>query len=344
MQTLTITRPDDFHLHVRDNTMMQSVVNYTAARFARAIIMPNLLPPVVTTKMASAYRDRILAAVDRQYNFEPLMTLYLTDNTSAGEIRAASQSGFVHAVKYYPAGATTHSDQGITAIEKTYPALEALSECGLPLLVHGEINDNDTDIFDRETRFIDKILVPLTADFPDLKIVLEHITTAAAVDFIVQTPGPVAATITPQHLLLNRNALFNGGLRPHHYCLPILKREADRKAILTAATSGNPKFFLGTDSAPHARGAKESHCGCAGVFSAPVALELYTEAFDKAGTLDRLEAFSAHYGADFYELPRNKDRITLIRREHTIPTTLPFETEELVPFRAGDTCTWQIKH
>jgi len=344
MQSLTITKPDDFHLHLRDDAAMASIVNHTAAQFTRAIIMPNLKPPVITTEMALTYRDRILGCVDEQYNFEPLMTLYLTDNTSSEEINIAAQSNRIKALKYYPAGATTNSDQGVTDIKKTYSALEAMMKSSLPLLVHGEVTDNDVEVFDREDVFIDKVLSPLTNDFADLKIVFEHITTRAAVDFVIQASANITATITPQHVLLNRNDLFKGGIQPHNYCLPILKAEDDRQAVLEAATSGNSKFFLGTDSAPHARSAKESSCGCAGIFSAHTALELYAEAFEGVGQLDKLEAFASHYGADFYGLSRNEDKITLVKQDAIIPETLPFGDDELVPFRAGETCTWQLKH
>ncbi len=344
MQTLNITKPDDFHLHLRDGAALASVVNHTAAQFARAIIMPNLRPPVVTTEMALEYRDRILACIDEKYNFEPLMTLYLTDNTSAEEINTAAQSNIIKALKYYPAGATTNSDQGVTDIKKTYAALEAMMEQGLPLLVHGEVTDNDVDIFDREAVFIDKVLSPLVKDFSELKIVFEHITTRAAADFVLSASVNIAATITPQHILLNRNDLFKDGLRPHHYCLPILKVEDDRQAVLDAATSGNPKFFLGTDSAPHERNKKETNCACAGIFSAHIALELYTEAFEAAGQLDKLEAFASHYGADFYGLSRNEDKVTLIKKDLSIPETIAFSDSVLVPFRAGETCSWQLKN
>lgn len=344
MQTLTITKPDDFHLHLRDGVVLANIVNHTAAQFARAIVMPNLKPPVVNTEMALAYRDRILQCVDKKYNFEPLMTLYLTDNTSAEVIKVAAESKMVKALKYYPAGATTNSDQGVTDIKKTTAALETMMERGLPLLVHGEVTDNDVDVFDREAVFIDRVLVPLVQNFPDLKIVFEHITTRAAVDFVLQSNSNIAATITPQHILLNRNDLFKGGLQPHHYCLPILKAEADRLSVMAAATSGNQKFFLGTDSAPHARNTKETSCGCAGIYSAYAAIEMYVEAFDAAGKLDKLEAFSSHYGADYYGLPRNEEQITLIKKNLTIPATLPLGDNELVPFRAGGTCSWQLKN
>jgi dihydroorotase len=343
MQTITITKPDDFHLHLRDGADLASIANHTAAQFARAIVMPNLKPPVTTTELAQEYRERVLANVDEQYDFEPLMTLYLTDNTSSEEINTAADSKFIHALKYYPAGATTNSDQGVTDFKKTYAALEAMMRHGIPLLVHGEVTDSDVDIFDREAVFIDKVLTPLVKDFPDLKIVFEHITTKAGVDFVLSAKENIAATITPQHILLNRNDLFKGGLQPHNYCLPILKAEDDRQAVQDAATSGNAKFFLGTDSAPHERKNKETSCGCAGIFSAHIALELYAEAFEAVGKLDKLEAFASHYGADFYGLPRNKDKITLIKEECDIPETIAFGDSVLVPFRAGETISWQLK-
>lgn len=343
MQTISITKPDDFHLHLRDGAALESIVNHTAAQFARAIIMPNLKPPVVSTELALEYRDRILACVDEQYDFEPLMTLYLTDNTSAEEINTAAESSIIKALKYYPAGATTNSDQGVTDFKKTYSALEAMMKHNMPLLVHGEVTDDDVDIFDREAVFIDKVLTLLAKDFPELKIVLEHITTKAGVDFVLSASDRIAATITPQHILLNRNDLFKGGLRPHNYCLPILKAEEDRKTIQQAAISGNAKFFLGTDSAPHERKNKETACGCAGIFSAHIGLEIYAEAFDDAGALDKLEAFASFYGADFYGLPRNKDKVTLIKEDISIPETIAFGDSVLVPFRAGETCSWQLK-
>ena len=341
MQSLTITKPDDFHLHLRDGEAMKCVVNHTAAQFARAIIMPNLKPPVLTTADAIAYRDRIMAALE--FEFEPLMTLYLTDNTSPEEIEKAANTDFVKALKYYPAGATTNSDQGVTDIKKAYPALSAMSENGLFLLVHGEVTDNHIDVFDREAVFIDKVLTNIVSDFPDLKIVFEHITTRAAVEFVTNAGANVAATITPQHLLLNRNDLFRGGLRPHHYCLPILKAEDDRQAVMAAATSGNSKFFLGTDSAPHPSYLKESDCGCAGMYTAHIAMELYAEAFARADQLDKLEAFASFYGADFYGLPRNSDTITLIKEEQIIPDSFPLAEHTLTPYRAGDTCAWRMQ-
>lgn len=343
MQSITITKPDDFHLHVRDGEAMKSVVNHSAAQFGRAIIMPNLKPPVLTTAEAKAYRERILAAVNDKFEFEPLMTLYLTDNTTSEEIEQAAKSGFVKALKYYPAGATTNSDQGVTDIKKTNNALRAMSEAGLFLLIHGEVTESHIDVFDREAVFIDKILKSIVTDFPDLKIVFEHITTRAAVEFVSQADANVAATITPQHLLLNRNDLFRGGLRPHNYCLPILKAEDDRQAVMAAATSGNPQFFLGTDSAPHPSHLKESDCGCAGMYTAHIAMELYAEAFARADQLDKLEAFASFYGADFYGLPRNEGTITLVKKEQIIPNTFPFAEHTLTPYRAGETCVWQLQ-
>lgn len=339
---IRIIRPDDWHLHLRDGAALQSVLPHTAQRFARAIVMPNLKPPVTTTAMAGEYRRRILEALPAGRKFEPLMTLYLTDRTSPAEIRTAVASGFVQGVKLYPAGATTNSDSGVTDLEKTWPALEAMSQAGLPLLIHGEATDPEIDIFDREKRFIDEVLAPLLQRFPDLKVVLEHITTRAAAEFVARGPETLAATITPQHLLENRNAIFRGGIRPHYYCLPILKREADREALLEAATGGNPKFFLGTDSAPHARGDKESACGCAGIYSAHAAIELYAEAFDRAGRLDRLEGFASLHGADFYGLPRNRDTLSLVRRSWTPPAEYPFADTKIVPFRAGEPVQWQL--
>ena len=339
--TLTLTRPDDWHIHFRDGAAMQSVLPDTARVFGRAIAMPNLKPPVVTVADAAAYRDRLLAAA-RGTRFEPLMTLYLTDNTSADEIRRAHASPFVHAVKYYPAGATTNSDSGVTELTKAYPAIAEMEALGVPLLLHGEVVDADVDVFDREAVFIERHLTRLMHDFPALRIVLEHITTRQAAEFVAAAPANVAATITVHHLLYNRNALFKGGIRPHFYCLPILKREQHRQALIAAAISGNPKFFLGTDSAPHAVGAKESSCGCAGVYSAHAAIELYAEAFDQAGALDRLEAFASFYGADFYGLPRNADTITLRRESWTVPAERALGAERLVPLRANETVAWRV--
>lgn len=340
---LTLTRPDDWHLHVRDGDAMASVIGHTARQFARAIIMPNLRPPVTTTERAVAYRERIIAALPEGSDFQPLMTLYLTDSTSPGEISRAKNSGVVYAVKLYPAGATTNADSGVTQLQKTYSALAAMEAHGLPLLVHGEVTDPAIDIFDRETVFIDQQLIPLTQQFPNLKIVFEHITTRDAVNFVLEAGANIAATITPQHLLLNRNAMLVGGIHPHNYCLPVLKRETHREALLAAATSGNAKFFLGTDSAPHAKGAKQSACGCAGIYSAPVALELYATAFEQAAALDKLEGFASHFGADFYGLPRNTDHVTLLRQEQTVADEYRFGCETLVPFFAGQTLAWRLQ-
>jgi dihydroorotase len=339
--SLTITRPDDWHLHVRDGAALQHVVPHTARCFARAIIMPNLKPPVTTVQQALAYRDRILASLPADFAFEPLMTLYLTDNTSPTEIRLAVENPHVHAVKYYPAGATTNADSGVTDISHTYAVLEVMEELGLPLLLHGEVTDPAVDVFDREAVFIETVLIPLLQRYPKLRVVLEHITTQQAVEFIQATQDNVAATITAHHLLMNRNAMFQGGLRPHHYCLPVLKRELHRQALIKVATSGNPKFFLGTDSAPHAKSAKESACGCAGMYTAYTAIEFYAEAFEQASALDKLEGFSSFYGADFYGLPRNTDSITLTKQEWSIPQTLAFADETLIPLRAGETVTWK---
>ncbi|VVE45738.1 dihydroorotase [Pandoraea sputorum] len=340
---LTITRPDDWHLHVRDGDVLKSVLPDSARQFGRAIIMPNLKPPVTTTEHAAAYRERILAARPDGNTFEPLMTLYLTDNTPAEEIRRAKASGFVHGVKLYPAGATTNSDAGVTDLAKCRGALEAMQDVGMPLLVHGEVTSSDIDIFDREKVFIDKVMSPLRRDFPGLKVVFEHITTQDAAEYVASAEGPIAATITPHHLLYNRNAIFTGGIRPHYYCLPVLKRETHREALVKAATSGSPRFFLGTDSAPHARGVKEAACGCAGCYTALHAVELYAEAFDKAGALDKLEAFASFYGPDFYELPRNADKVTLVREDWTLPAELPMGDQTVVPLRGGEVIGWKFK-
>ena len=341
--SITITRPDDWHVHLRDGELMASVVGATARQFARAIVMPNLKPPVATVEQARAYRDRILKALPRKAAFEPLMTLYLTDNTAPGEIAKAKASGFVHAVKYYPAGATTNSDAGVTDLRKCEAVLEAMQGAGLPLLVHGEVVDAEVDVFDREAVFVDRTLWPLTRRFPKLKIVMEHITTHEAAAFIERSPETVAATITPQHLLMNRNALFAGGIRPHHYCLPVLKREPHRRALVKAATSGNPKYFLGSDTAPHARDTKETDCGCAGIYSAHAALELYAEAFEAAGALDKLEAFASHFGADFYGLPRNKAKVTLEKMAWEVPGEYPFGSATVVALRAGQQIAWRLQ-
>ena len=343
MTSLTITRPDDWHLHLRDGDMLRDVLPHTAKQFARAIVMPNLKPPVVNVEQAAAYRDRILQALPADAHFEPLMTLYLTDNTSPAEIEKAKASGFVHGVKLYPAGATTNSDAGVSDLGKCDGTLAQMEKVGMPLLVHAEVTDKDVDVFDREAVFIERHMIPLTKKFPGLKIIFEHITTKNAVDFVLGSPIHIGATITAHHLLMNRNAMFTGGIRPHHYCLPVLKRESHRKALVAAATSGNPKFFLGTDSAPHSRSAKEAACGCAGMYTAHAAIELYAEAFEQANALDKLEAFASFYGADFYGLPRNQDKITLVKESWTVPETLKFGGEELVPLKAKEKMGWKLK-
>lgn len=343
MQELTLIRPDDWHLHLRDGELLADVVPHTARQFARAIVMPNLRPPVTTTEQAQAYRQRILDARPEGSDFQPLMTLYLTDNTPPDEIDRAVESGIVHGVKLYPAGATTNSDAGVTDLARCEKTLERMAELGLVFQVHGEVTDSEVDTFDREALFIEQVLAPLVTRLPELKVVFEHITTAQAVEY-VQNSGPnVAASITPQHCLYNRNALFSGGLRPHNYCLPVLKREQHRAAVLAAASSGNPKFFLGTDSAPHARGAKESDCGCAGCYSAPTAVELYAMAFEQVGALDKLEAFASFNGADFYGLPRNSDRITLRRENWRIPAQYPLSNgDTIVPLAADTEIPWRL--
>ena len=342
MDRLTLRRPDDWHLHLRDGAALASVLADSARRFARAIVMPNLKPAVRTAAQALEYRNRILAALPAGMKFEPLMTLYLTDDTPPEEIARAKASGRVLGVKLYPAGATTHSDEGVTRLSRCFHTLEKMAELGVPLLVHGESTDPAIDVFDREQAFIEEVLGPTLERFPGLKVVLEHITTREAVHYVEVTGPNVAATITAHHLLLNRNALFLGGIRPHHYCLPVLKRESHREALVEAATSGNAKFFLGTDSAPHARSAKEAACGCAGIYTAHAAIELYAAAFEEAGALDKLEAFASVFGAQFYGLPLNADTITLERAEWRVPERLAFGTEELVPLRAGETLPWKL--
>jgi dihydroorotase len=357
VQQLTLTRPDDWHLHLRDGAMMQSVLPDTARQFARAIVMPNLKPPVTTTEQALAYRARIIAALPHgaksgdaktggakfgAAKFEPLMTLYLTDKTSVEEIRKAKQSGIVHAIKYYPAGATTNSDAGVTDMRKTYPALEEMQRCGMPLLVHGEVTDPAVDVFDREAVFIERVLQPLLKDLPKLRVVFEHITTQDAAQFVASAPDNIAATITAHHLLYNRNAMFKGGIRPHYFCLPVLKRETHREALVQAAISGNKKFFLGTDSAPHAQHTKENACGCAGCYTAHAAIEMYAEVFEAAGALDKLEGFASFYGADFYGLPRNTQQITMRKEEWQVPATVGFGEHRLVPLRAGEKMKWKL--
>ena len=340
---LTITRPDDWHLHLRDGEMLARVLPDTARRFARAIVMPNLVPPVVNAALAGAYRERILAALPAGLAFEPLMTLYLAERTTPADIAAAKASGFVQAVKWYPAGATTNSDSGVRQIAHCHDALLAMEQHDLPLLVHGEVTDAHVDVFDREAVFIETLLKPLVQRYPRLRIVLEHITTRQAAEFVAAAPANVAATITPHHLLMNRNAMFTGGIRPHHYCLPVLKREEHRLALVAAATGGSPKFFLGTDSAPHTRGAKESACGCAGMYSAHGAIELYAEVFEQQGALDKLEAFASFHGPDFYRLPRNGDTITLLREPWDIPAELGEGSAALVPLRAGTSLAWRVE-
>ena len=339
---LVLTRPDDWHLHLRDGDVLAAVLPDTVLRFARAIVMPNLQPPVTTVEHARAYRERIVAAVPQGARFEPLMTLYLTDLTSPAEIARAKASGFVHALKYYPAGATTNSDNGVTDLKRIHPVLAAMEKHDLPLLLHGEVTDAAVDVFDREAVFIDRHLAPLVRAFPGLRMVLEHITTTAGAEFVSAAPEHVAATITAHHLLLNRNAMFAGGLRPHHYCLPVLKREEHRQALLAAATSGNPKFFLGTDSAPHPRRAKESACGCAGIYTAHAAIELYAEAFDAAGALASLEAFASFHGADFYRLARNTDTLMLEKQPWTVANMIGAGRDAIVPFRADQPVAWRL--
>ena len=340
--TLTLRQPDDWHLHLRDGALLAAVLPHTAAQFARAIVMPNLKPPVTTVALARTYRQRILAALPAGARFEPLMTLYLTNVTASDEIRLARASGFVHGCKLYPAGATTNSDAGVTDIRRIDAVLETMAETGLPLLVHGEVTQPEVDVFDREARFIDDVLAPLHARLPQLRIVFEHVTTRAAVQFVQAQARGVAATLTPQHLALNRNALFQGGIRPHHYCLPVLKRETDRQALVDAVLAGDPRFFLGTDSAPHARGTKETACGCAGIYSAHAALELYAELFEDAGALHRLEGFASEFGPAFYGLPLNEGRITLRREPLAVPPHYPFGEDVLVPYRAGESLRWRL--
>ena len=340
---LRIVRPDDWHVHLRDGAMMRGVLQHTARQFGRAIVMPNLKPPVTTTAQALEYRQQIMEALPPGSRFEPLMTLYLTDRTTADEIIRARDSGVVHAVKLYPAGATTNSAAGVTDLRHCMPALEAMQRVGMPLLVHGEVTDAEIDIFDREAVFIERILAPLRRDLPQLKTVFEHITTREAAQYVADGDGPIAATITAHHLLYNRNALFTGGIRPHYYCLPVLKREVHRRALVAAATSGSPRFFLGTDSAPHARGLKEHACGCAGCYTALHAMELYATAFDQAGALDRLEGFASLHGPDFYGLPRNAGHITLRRQAWRIPDALTIDATVVVPLDAGTTLQWMLQ-
>lgn len=343
MDRLSFRAPDDWHLHLRDGPQLAAVVPHTAAQFRRAVVMPNLVPPVITTAMALAYRERILRALPTGSRFQPLMTLYLTDRTNPEEIARARASGQVVACKLYPAGATTNSDAGVSDIRHIAPVLEAMAEHDLPLLVHGEVTRREVDVFDREARFIDEVLAPLRTRLPALRIVFEHVTTAAAVQFVQSQPTATAATITPQHLLMNRNDLFQGGIRPHHYCLPVLKRERDRVALMEAVVAGDPRFFLGTDSAPHARSAKENACGCAGIYSAPIALELYVEAFEQAGALHRLEAFASEFGARFYGLPLNEGSVTLARTDWQVPDHYAYAGDTIVPLRAGGRLNWRLE-
>ena len=342
MQSLTLTRPDDAHLHLRDGAALASVLPHTARVFARAVVMPNLRPPITDTALATAYRGRVLKARPKGSDFEPLMTLYLADGTSTEEIARAKRSGFVCGVKYYPAGATTNSGAGVTSIERTYPALDAMQEHDLPLLVHGEVTTPGVDVFDRERVFLETVLADIARRFPRLRIVVEHVTTREAVDFVLAGGPRIAATITAHHLLYNRSAMFAGGLRPHYYCLPVLKREEHREALVRAATSGDPKFFLGTDSAPHARGDKETPCGHAGIYTAHAAIELYAEVFERAGALDKLEAFASFHGADFYRLPRNRGTISLRKETWTVPGEIAFGATTLVPLRAGESVGWRL--
>ena len=339
---LTLTRPDDWHLHLRDGVALKAVLPDTARQFARAIVMPNLRPPVTTTELALSYRQRILDALPEGENFEPLMTLYLTDNTSANEIKKAKASGMIYGVKFYPAGATTNSDAGVSDLAKCTTTLEAMQAVGIPLLVHAEVTDSNVDVFDRERVFIERHMMALIKNFPALKVVFEHITTKDAADFVMESPSNVAATITAHHLLMNRNDMFKGGIQPHHYCLPILKREEHRVALVKAAISGNPKYFLGTDSAPHAKHTKEAACGCAGIYTAHAAIELYAEAFENANALDKLEGFASFYGADFYGLSRNSEKITLVKESWLVPNELPLGDEILVPLRAGQQVHWKL--
>lgn len=344
MQTLTLTRPDDWHLHLRDGAALARTVPDAAHQFARALIMPNLKPPVTTVTQAAEYRQRILAAVPQGASFEPLMALYLTDKTTASDITQAKESGFIHAFKLYPAGATTNSDAGVTSIDKIYPVLEQMQKTGMVLCVHGEATAHEIDVFDREREFIDRTLAPLVARFPALRIVFEHITTSDAAQFVSQASDNLAATLTAHHLLLNRNAILVGGIRPHHYCLPVLKRETHRQALLKAAASSNPRFFLGTDSAPHAKSTKEAACGCAGCYTAHAAIELYAEAFEQIDALDRLEAFASLNGPDWYGLSRNTAQITLVKENWTVPETIEYlPNDPIVPLRAGGECGWKVR-
>ena len=342
MNKLTLIQPDDWHLHVRNGVILKTVIPHTANQFARAIIMPNLNPPVLTVDQALAYRDEILQALPADSNFNPLMTLYLTSDLTQDEVKKAAKSEFIHAVKLYPAGATTNSDSGVSDLKGIYPILETMQQVDLPLLIHGEVTNPDCDIFDREQVFVDSSLTDIVKNFPDLRVVVEHVTTKEAVDFVLSASNKVAATITPQHLMFNRNAILAGGIRPHHYCLPIIKREKHRQALLAAATSGNPKFFLGTDSAPHLTGAKESSCGCAGCYSAYGAIELYADVFEQAGALDKLEGFASLFGPDFYQLPRNTQTISLEKQVWTVPASYPVGDATITPLKANEVINWKL--
>ncbi len=343
---LRITRPDDWHVHLRDGDMLKRVAPYTASQFKRALVMPNLTPPVTTVEQAMGYRKRILESLPQNSGFDPRMSLYLTDHTPAQEVLKAARNPYIDGFKLYPAGATTHSDSGVTKINRVMSVLEMMAQNGVILQVHGEVTDRHIDVYDRESEFIEQILAPLHHELPDLKLILEHITTIEGVEFVRDSSPRIAGTITPHHLMFNRNGMFEGGIRPHLYCLPILKREPHRLALLNAATSGNPSFFLGTDSAPHHRGSKQSDCGCAGIFSANAAIELYAEIFDQAGRIDRLEGFSSHFGADFYNLPRNSGTITLTRQERPIPQRIPAgnqeESDDLIPLLGGSVIHWKL--
>ncbi len=342
MTKLIITQPDDWHIHLRDGEFLKTTVLHAAERFGRVIVMPNLKPPVCTVAAAKKYRDAIIACMPPSQSFHPLMTLYLTDETRVETITEAKQSGFIFGCKLYPAGSTTHSDSGVTNIEKLAPVLEKMQEVDLPLLVHGEVTDVATDIFDREALFLDKILSRFVTSYPELRIVLEHITTQEAAQFVMEQSDKIAATITPHHLLMNRNDMLVGGIKPHHYCLPVLKRRQHQEALIKAATSANPKFFLGTDSAPHTKESKESGCGCAGIYSAHAGIELYCEAFDQANSLDKLEGFASFFGADFYKLPRNSNKIQLIKQDWEVPASYPYSTSQLIPFKAKSVVSWKL--
>ncbi len=342
MDKLTLIQPDDWHLHVRNGAILKTVIAHTAQQFARAIIMPNLNPPVLTVDQALAYRSEIIKAAPADSDFTPLMTLYLTSSLTADEVKKAAESEFIHAIKLYPAGATTNSDSGVSNLKGIYPILKIMEQVDLPLLIHGEVTNNDCDIFDREKVFVASSLNDIVKQFPNLRIVLEHVTTKEAVDFVLSVSSKVAATITPQHLMFNRNAILAGGIRPHHYCLPIIKREHHRQALVKAATSGNPKFFLGTDSAPHLTDAKENSCGCAGCYSAFGAMELYTDVFEQADALDKLEGFASLYGPDFYQLPRNTKTITLQKQSWTVPASYQVDNETITPLKANETLNWKL--